>query len=79
MDERGGVDHLDHGGHADQRGAGFGEELAAEEDEDGAQAFAAAGLEILTDVSNGVGGGDRFKSDFTLDFIEVCTDEIEDL
>ena len=43
------------------------------------EAFAAAGLEILTDVSYGVGGGDGFQSDFLLDFVEVVADEVEDL
>ena len=78
MDQRRGVDHFDHGGHADQRGAGFGEKLAAKQHQHRAQALAAAGLQILADVGDGVDRGDGFEADFALDLIEVVADQIED-
>ncbi len=77
--QRGGVDHFDDGGHADQAGVRLGaEEFAAEQDQDGAQALAAARLQILADVGDGVDRSHRFQADFALHLIQVVANQVED-
>jgi len=47
--------------------------------QDRAQPLAASRLQVLVDVINGLDGGDRFESDFALDFGEIRPYQIEDL
>ena len=71
MHQRGGVDHLDHRGHADQHGVRVAQHAPGKQHQDGAQALAAAGLQVLVDVVDGFDGRHRFEADFALDFLQV--------
>ena len=79
VDEGGGVEHLDDGAEADAGVAGAAEGLGGEQEEQGADAFAAAGDEVLRDVGDDFDFGGGLAGELLLDGGEVVAEEVEDL
>ncbi len=78
VDEGGGVEHLDDGAETDAGVAGAAEGFGREEEQQGADALAAAGDEVLGDVGDDgdVGGG--LAGELPLDGGEVVAEEFKD-
>ena len=72
--QRGGVDHFDHGGHADGAvGDRCRPVCEASSTQDGPQALAAAVLQILADGGDGIDGGHRFQADLVLHLFQIAS------
>ena len=79
MDEGGGVEHLDDGAEADVGGGDGAEGLGGEEQEQGADAFAAAGDEVFGDIRDDGDGGRGLEGKLTLDGGEFVAEKVNDL
>ena len=60
-------------------GVGRSEHLPAQQNQDGTQPLAAAGLQILADVGEGFHRGDGLQADLALHLIQVRADQVENL
>jgi hypothetical protein len=73
------MDHLHHRGDAGEPGRGWSEHLAAQQNQDGTQPLAPAGLKILPYGGKGLHRSDGFQANFTLYLIQIRADQVEDL
>jgi len=70
------MDEFDDGGEADGLGGGLLIEAAGDEEEDGAEAFAAVALEVLGDLGDGLDAGDGLEAELLLHALEILRDEV---
>ena len=78
VDEGGGVEHLDDGAEADAGLTGAAEGLGGEQEESGADSFAAAGHEVGGDVGDDVDGRGGLAGELVLDGGEIVAEKVED-
>src|ERR1019366_9529381 len=79
VDQGGGVEHLDDGAETDARMAGAAECFGGEQEEQGTDALAAAGHQVLGYVGDDVDLGGRLAYKLLLDRGEIVVEEVEDL
>ena len=83
VNEGGGVEHFNDGAEADAAGGGGGrvaaEGLGREQEEHGADAFAAAGHEVGGDIGDDLDVRGGLGGELELDRVEVVPKEVEDL
>jgi hypothetical protein len=79
MHERGGVKHFDHGAQLDGGLSAAPREARGEQQQRGAQALAAAVLQMPADHGYGIDRGDRLDVDSLFNPLQILAHEIEDL
>ena len=57
----------------------LGAQFAAQQNQDGAQPLASAGLQILADIGDRVHRGDGLQADLSLHLVEVFSNQVENL
>ncbi len=73
------MEHLDHGAETDARMAGAAESFGGEQEQQGADALAAAGHQVLGNVGDDVDLGGRLAYKLLLNRGEIVVEEVEDL
>ncbi len=77
VNQRRGVNDLDHGAQLDGALAGVVHQLAGEQQQGGAKAFAAAGAKVFADLRNCPHAGNRVAAELALDGGEVVVQQVE--
>ncbi len=79
VDEGGGVEHFDDGAEADATGGAAAEGLCGEQEEHGADAFAAAGHEVGRDIGDHFDVGRGLGGELAFDRHQIVPEEVEHL
>ena len=79
MDQGGGVDEFHDGAQLDGGGPAVAGQLGGEQQQGGAQTFAAGRLQVLADGGDGVHRRHRFHGDLLFHLLQVVLDQVENL
>jgi hypothetical protein len=77
--QRGGVDHLHHGGHAHGGIVDFAHQPRGKQNQNGAQALAATGLQVASNGGDRIDTGHRLETDDALHLLQIGLDQIQNL